>query len=137
MRVDPITIILGIAVLVGTGAGFGAGWGLRGNQTHKALEAQGETLEALQQGQVDLLEAAQQPLVLDASIREDLAKTPPQCRTELGGDPMTPACAWATCIQYGQTSAQRPECREVEAAMLSRFQEEVSCPDTVTPDPTE
>ena len=44
---------------------------------------------------------------------------------------MSPACAWATCIQYGQSSAQRPECREVESAMVGRFTVEVSCPEVV------
>tara|TARA_B100000424_G_C22515996_1_gene296797 strand:+ start:90 stop:476 length:387 start_codon:yes stop_codon:yes gene_type:complete len=124
---DPITWVV-VAVLVGTGAGFGAGWGLRGDRDNKALEIHAQSLDHLLDGQTELLTAASQPVILDASIREDLAKTPPQCRRDLGGDPMTPACAWATCIQYGQSSAQRPECREVEAAMLLRFQTPTSGP---------
>ncbi len=74
------------------------------------VEAQGATL-------AELAEAAGRPVVIDAEIRETLAETPPQCRS--GQDPAGLACAWATCLQYGQSSAQRPECRAVEAAYLS------------------
>jgi hypothetical protein len=74
------------------------------------LEAQGRTL-------AELAEAASRPVVIDAEIRETLAETPPQCRQ--GQDPVGLACAWATCLQYGQSSANRPECRAIEAAYLS------------------
>lgn len=133
---DPITWVV-VAVLASLGAGFGAGYGLRGSREADALAAHGEALEALTDGQRDLLEAAARPVVLDASIRADLAQVPFQCRTDQGGDPMSPACAWATCLQYGQSSAQRPECREVEAAMVSRFQEESTRPPRSTTDPGE
>lgn len=129
---DPITWVV-VGVLAAMGAGFGAGWGVRGSREAAALEAHGEVLEALTDGQRELLEAAQRPVILDASIRADLSQVPFQCRADQGGDPMSPACAWATCLQYGQSSAQRPECREVEAAMVSRFQEDTSSAPSTPP----
>ena len=114
---DPITWIV-VAIVVATGAGFGAGCGLKPDQTQKALEAQAQTLEALSDGQREIVEAASAPVVIDAELRATLAEVPVQCIVADGGDPFSPACAWATCLQYGQSSAQRPECREIEAAML-------------------
>ena len=68
-----------------------------------------------------MLEQATRPIVIDAEIRDDLAQVPIQCRKESGGDPMSPLCAWATCLQYGQSTAQRPECEDVRDAMLEVF----------------
>jgi len=72
------------------------------------LEAQGRTL-------AELAEAAGRPVVIDAEIREALAATPPACRAE----PLGLACQVQACWQYGQSSANRPECRAIEAAYLS------------------
>jgi len=44
-----------------------------------------------------------------------------QCRTDAGGDPLGVQCQWATCLQYGQSSAQRPECRAVEQLMVDEI----------------
>lgn len=116
---DPLTAtVLILCLLVGAGGGIGVGVALKGDQTSKALAAQAETLKALADGQAKIAEEAGKPVVLDAELRQDLAKVPVQCRKTEGGDPMSPACAWATCLQYGQSSAQRPECRAVEGLMV-------------------
>lgn len=112
---DPLT---GIVLIVIAAAGFGAGWGLKPDASVKALKAQTEAIEALQTGQAQMLEQASRPVVIDAELRSTLAEVPVQCRRDAGGDPMAVACQWATCLQFGQSSAQRPECRAVEALMI-------------------
>jgi hypothetical protein len=114
---EPVTLIV-IAVLVSIGAGFGAGWGLKPDASVKAIEAQTESIEALQEGQAKILENATRPIVLDAELKATLAEVPVQCRTDLGGDPSSVQCQWATCLQFGQSSAQRPECRQIEQLMV-------------------
>lgn len=116
MKVDPATItILAVVAALGFGAGVGVGQGVGASKVareqREAIEAVGASVEAV---------AAEvgRPLVLDAEIRESLARTPVQCRREAGGDPMSAACLLASCWAYGQSSAQRPECREVEKAAL-------------------
>lgn len=118
---DPVTLVV-IAVVVSAATGFGAGWGLKPDGAAKALEAQAVVLAELQEGQVQLVEASARPVVLDAELRSELAQVPVQCRKDAGGDPRTAECAWATCLQYGQSSAQRPECRAVEALMVEQLQ---------------
>ena len=100
------------------GVGFGAGWGLKPDQTAKALEAQAQTLKGLSEGQVNILDAAQRPVVLDAELKSQLAEVPVQCRKDLGGDPTGIPCQWATCLQFGQSSAQRPECSEISDLLV-------------------
>lgn len=116
------------AAVIAAAAGFGAGWAVRAGKDDataealaeqtRTLEAQGAALAAVAAGQAQIAEAAGRPVVLDAELRATLAQTPVQCRADAGGDARSAACAWATCLQYGQSSAQRPECRAVEAAML-------------------
>jgi len=114
---DPITAIV-VAVVASLGVGFGAGWGLKPDASVKALEAQTEAIEALQAGQSQMLENATRPIVIDAELKATLAEVPVQCRRDMGGDPMSVPCQWATCLQFGQSSAQRPECRQVEQLMV-------------------
>jgi hypothetical protein len=111
-----------VAVVASLAAGFGAGWGLKPDDTAKALEAQAAALADLQAGQVQLVEASARPVVLDAELRSELAQVPVQCRKDAGGDPRSAVCAWATCLQFGQSSAQRPECRAVEALMVQSIE---------------
>lgn len=109
-----------IAVILAATAGFGAGWGLRKvPDPADALEAQAQALEAIQAGQTDLAEQLQRPVVIDAEIRSELANVPVQCRREAGGDPMSVACQWATCLQFGQSAAQRPECSAVRDLLIA------------------
>ena len=111
-----------VALLLGGGAG---GY-MIGTRPGRAVEAQAELvasqaaqLEALQTGQVQLLEQATQPVVLDAELRAELAQTPPACVEALGGDPLSAQCLLMACWQYGQSSAQRPDCDSVEALTVS------------------
>ena len=111
-----------IALSIGLIAGGFTGWSLRGDGSRKALEAQTETIESLQEGQATLLEAAQQPVVLDAELKATLSATPPACVRALGGDAMSAQCALLQCWAMGNTSAQRPSCSAVEQAALAAYQ---------------
>ena len=119
---DPITWALPVTGVLSLALGFGLGFGLKPDGAAKALEAQAATLEALTDGQTRLVELSTQPITLDAELRASLAQIPVQCLKEYGGNPNTTMCAWATCLQYGQSAAQRPECRAVEAIMVKEFQ---------------
>jgi len=118
---EPVTLVV-VAVVAALATGFGAGWGLKPDDTAKALEAQAVALADLQAGQVQLVEASARPVVIDAELRSELAQVPVQCRKDAGGDPRSAECAWATCLQFGQSSAQRPECRAVEALMVKSME---------------
>jgi len=117
---DPVTGVV-IAVVIAVAGGFGAGWGLKPDASVKALEAQTEAIEALQTGQAQMLEQASKPIVIDAELKATLAEVPVQCRKDMGGEPMSVQCQWATCLQFGQSSAQRPECRQVEQMMIDEL----------------
>jgi len=114
---DPVTLTV-IAVLASLGVGFGAGWGLKPDQTQKALEAQAVAIEEIAEGQVAILDAAQKPVIIDSEIKAELAEVPVQCRKTLGGDPTSIECQWATCLQFGQSSANRPECSAISNLMV-------------------
>jgi hypothetical protein len=80
-------------------------------------------LRQLQQGQADLAAEVSKPIVLDAELRSELGKTPPACVTALGGDPLSPQCLLQTCWQYGQSSAQRPDCDGAEKLVVDTLSE--------------
>ena len=63
----------------------------------------------------------QAPIVIDAEIRDKLAETPPACIK----DPLGLSCQLQACWQYGQSSAQRPECSKIQDAYI----ETQACPD--------
>jgi len=113
-----IAITAGAAALFYLG-GIATGRATVDDQAVPLVEAQTAQLDTLTDGMADLVGRTQEPITLDAETRAALAQTPPQCVTVLGGNPLSLACAWATCLQYGQSSAQRPECRAVEAAYLA------------------
>jgi hypothetical protein len=115
-----ITLVALSALGVG-GLGFVAGRATAPGDAEELAEVRG-LVEAQGAAIERVAEAASRPVVIDAEIRETLAETPPQCRS--GQDPAGLACAWATCLQYGQSSAQRPECRAVEAAYLASMRVE-------------
>ena len=104
------------AVLLLTAATQPAAAGLE--EAVKALQAQTAAIEALQVGQTAILAEASKPIVLDAELKATLAEVPVQCRVDLGGDVASVQCQWATCLQFGQSSAQRPECRQIEQLMV-------------------
>lgn len=120
LRMEPISwVVVGVVAALATG--FGAGWGLKPDSTADALEAQAVALADLQASTQQVVEASNRPIVIDAELRSELAQVPVQCRKDAGGDPRSPECAWATCLQFGQSSAQRPECRAVEVLMIDEF----------------
>jgi hypothetical protein len=116
MGVGLVITLVALSALGVGGLGFVAGRATAPGDAEELAEVRG-LVEAQGATLAELAEAASRPVVIDAEIRETLAETPPQCRS--GQDPAGLACAWATCLQYGQSSAQRPECRAVEAAYLS------------------
>ena len=71
--------IIVVGLVVAIAAGFGAGWGLKPDASVKAIQAQTQSIEALQAGQKEILAEAQKPVLLDAAIRATLTEIPPQC----------------------------------------------------------
>lgn len=112
-------LIIGGVLLFG--GGIATGIGLKSDQTAKVVEQQTELIGELQDGQQRLVEAASKPIVLDAELRASLASTPVQCVTELGGDPMSIQCAWATCGAFGQSDAGRLECSQLTRKLVEAF----------------
>lgn len=123
---DPVTMTV-IAVLASLGMGFAAGWGIRPDAAIEALEHQAQAIDTIMDGQTEILTEVSKPVVIDAELRATLAEVPVQCRSDMGGDPTSVECQWATCLQFGQSSAQRPECREVEKMMVLKMGP--GCPD--------
>ena len=70
----------------------------------------------------EMLEAVNKPVVIDAELRATLAEIPVQCLKDYGGDPNSVQCQWATCLQYGQSSAQRPECSDIRDLLVETLQ---------------
>ena len=112
-------LIIGGVLLFG--GGIATGIGLKSDQTAKVVEQQTELIGELQDGQRRLVEAASKPIVLDAELRASLASTPVQCVTELGGDPMSIQCAWATCGAFSQSDAGRLECSQLTRKLVEAF----------------
>ena len=121
MGVGLVITLVALSALGVGGLGFVAGRATAPGDAEELAEVRG-LVEAQGAAIERVAEAAGRPVVIDAEIRETLAETPPQCRS--GQDPTGLACAWATCLQYGQSSAQRPECRAVEAAYLASMRVE-------------
>ena len=115
-------LIIGGVLLFG--GGIATGIGLKSDQTAKVVEQQTALIGELQDGQRQLVEAASKPIVLDAELRASLASTPVQCVTELGGDPMSIQCAWATCGAFGQSDAGRLECSQLTRRLVEAFDAE-------------
>lgn len=114
-------LIIGGVLLFG--GGIATGIGLKSDQTAKVVEQQTELIGELQDGQRRLVEAASKPIVLDAELRASLASTPVQCVTELGGDPMSIQCAWASCGAFSQSDAGRLECSQLTRRLVEAFDE--------------
>ena len=126
---EPVTLTV-IAVVASLGVGFGAGWGLKPDAGVKALEAQTEAIEALNEGNQSLVEKVQEVSVEEAkresAIANKLTDLPPPCIKEVGGDPMSLQCMWALCIRTGETDKQRCEPSKLTDKLLGSY----SCPDT-------
>ena len=115
IKMEPVTLTV-IAVVVSVGAGFGAGWGLKPDASVEALKVQAQSIDALLDGQTEILTEAQKPVVIDAEIRDKLAETPPACIK----DPLGLSCQLQACWQYGQSAAQRPECSKIQDAYIAK-----------------
>ena len=106
------------------GGGLATGLSLGRDRTARVVERQTELIGELQDGQRALVEAAARPVVLDAELRASLASTPVQCVAELGGDPMSIQCAWATCGAFSQSDAGRLECSQLTRRLVEAFDAE-------------
>ena len=88
---EPVTILLTVGIILGTTAGFGAGWGLKPNGAAKALEQQAVALEAVQEGNRAIVAEVQAVAVQEAerelTISTALTAMPPQCIPALGWRP--------------------------------------------------
>ncbi len=119
-------LIVGGVLLFGGGVGLGVC--LNRDRTADAIEAQTAMIGEIQDGQRALVEAAGRPVVIDAEVRASLADVPVQCLREMGGSPLSVHCAWATCLQHGASSAQRPECSDLSDALVEALQEPTEAP---------
>lgn len=131
---DPTTTAVSLAVLASLGTGFAAGWGLKPDAAVKALEAQTAAMATLNKGNQALVEQVTAVALLDAesdaAIADKLTGIPPQCIPELGGDPMSPQCAWAWCVRTGETDKQRCEAGKFTDYLIARYQaSDVACPE--------
>jgi len=128
LNMEPVTLTT-VTVLAALGVGFGAGWGLKPDAGVKALEAQTEAIEALNEGNQSLVEKVQEVSVEEAkresAIANKLTDLPPPCIKEVGGDPMSLQCMWALCIRTGETDKQRCEPSKLTDKLLGSY----SCPD--------
>ncbi len=120
------TVILALAVILSAGAGFGAGWGLKPDaETEEILAAHSQSLDAVLDGQTEMLTEINRPVVLDAGIRDRLSGTPPAC----GDAPRSMECILLSCWAAGQSTANRPECDDIKDEIIRRSK--VSCPEVV------
>lgn len=126
-----MTWLLVGAGLVLFGGGMVTGLSLQRDQTARVVEQQTELIGELQDGQRALVEAAGKPIVLDAELRASLASTPVQCVAELGGDPMSIQCAWASCGAFSQSDAGRLECSQLTRKLVEAFDAAADQPDAL------
>lgn len=116
-----------VILLLAFAGGAGVGLSIRPkDNSHKTLEAQAESLDAILDGQTEILTAAQQPVVLDAELKATLARVPPTCIREMGGDPLSAECLLTLCWAHGTSSAQRPSCSAVEELVVQNGNESKS-----------
>ena len=123
-KMEPVTLTT-ITVLAALGVGFGAGWGLKPDAGVKAIEAQTEAIEALNDGNQQLVDKVQQVSVEEAkresAIANKLTDLPPPCIKDVGGDPMSLQCMWALCIRTGETDKQRCEPSKLTDKLLGSY----------------
>mgnify|MGYP003142314083 CR=1 FL=1 len=120
-----ITTVLVAGLLLFVGGGV-TGWAVARERTADVIEAQSEMIGQIQETQRETLEAVARPITMDAELRAQLGAVPPSCVKVLGGDPMSPTCLLSQCWQFGQSTANRPECRKIEELVLERM----ACPET-------
>jgi len=127
MRVDPISwILLAVGIAVGAGAAA-AGDALvdRGRERHLV-----EQQRAMAEEHTAQLEAALATQVVeaqsDANVVDKLADEPPSCwlmrhaESREERDSLRLDCAVAMCWSYGLQAQQRPECQQLQQALVER-----------------
>jgi hypothetical protein len=120
--VDPLTAVVLIVVAV---SGFGAGWAVKPSpQTDEILHAHSQSLDAVLDGQTEMLTEISRPVVIDASIRAKLSDTPSACID----DSKSMECILLSCWAAGQSTANRPECDDLKDEIIRRSQQ--SCPES-------
>lgn len=108
-------IVASVSAVLLAGGGFLAGRATAKDDAPEMLKAQAQQLDTILDGQTEILTAASRPMVIDAEIRDQLAETPPACIK----DPLGLACGLQACWQYGQSSANRPECGLIRDAYIA------------------
>jgi hypothetical protein len=129
----PTALSVSLAVLASLGTGVGLGVAIAPNGAAKALEAQREAIAELNAGNQALIAEVNAVALLDAeretAIATALTNVPPQCIPELGGDPMSPECAWSWCVRTGETDKQRCEVGKLTDYLIKRYEAKAACPD--------
>jgi len=123
--VSATLVIVSVSAVLLAGGGFLAGRAT-GTGTADALAEQTAAIEAQGDALAAVAESAGRPVVIDAELRAELARVPVQCLRDMGGDPMAPACAWATALQFNTSNGQRYGTEKLEAMMLESLN---GCPD--------
>jgi hypothetical protein len=123
-KMEPVTLTT-VTVLAALGVGFGAGWGLKPDAGVKAIEAQTEAIQELNEGNEALVTKVQEVAVEEAKRESEIASKltdmPPPCIKEVGGDPMSLQCMWALCIRTGETDKQRCEPSKLTDKLLGSY----------------
>jgi hypothetical protein len=126
MPVGTTAAIVAISGVLLAAGGFVAGRATAPDDVEQVtglVEAQSTQIDILGDRMAEIQAQASRPLVIDAEIRDTLAQVPPQCRGDAQVDGL--ACAWATCVQHGASSANRPECSPIRDAYLASM----ACPE--------
>lgn len=129
VKMDPITIILLVALF---GGGVATGVAVKSNGAAKVAKEQREAIAEVAKGQKELMDAVtssqsvvieglNRPIELDAELRATLTQIPPQCLSDLGGNPLSVQCQWAMCAVYGQSDRNRPECGPIVALLVEEL----------------
>ena len=107
-----LAVVAGLSLF---GGGVATGVALGGKRRAEERSA----LESLMAEQhAEIVATVSRPAEIDADTRALLAQTPPACVEKLGGDAMSAQCALLQCWATGSSTAQRPDCDQVEAAAM-------------------
>jgi|GEM_PF-1997623 len=92
----------------------------------EAIQAQGETLEAITAGQTVMVDTVATAVNAEmherAALSDKLANTPPQCVIAEGGHPNSINCTWAWCTRTGQSDKQRCDVSKLQDALILDYE---------------
>ena len=131
MKVDPISwVLLAVGLAVGAAAGGGGVAAVHAVQNNRTALALAESQAAFAEQQSEQLRAALAPLQLeaesDANVYDKLTDEPPSCwlmrhaESREERDSLRLDCAVAMCWSYGLQAQQRPECQQLQQALVER-----------------